>query len=166
MPFKSSRLGLFARKLALPIAIVSAAVVTISHSHQAHAEGVVQMGFGQGLLDHEGVLAQGYASDSASASVYVDILSVGEVINVSLCGAANSDGVEVSYYAPSNDIVPVSTLSQARPIPILRPHKAACGVTHSDSMPSALGRRNPLTQTITRWYQAADPTPITYGNWT
>lgn len=68
-----------------------------------YAEGVVQMGFGQDLLDYEASLAQGYALDAASASVYVDILAAGEVINVSLCGNTNADDITVEFYAPSNN---------------------------------------------------------------
>jgi len=62
-------------------------------------------------IDYEASLAQGYAIDDASASVYLDILSVGEVINVSLCGSANTDDITVEIYAPSNNTTPVDTQS-------------------------------------------------------
>jgi len=88
-------------------------VCLLSLSGGAFAEGVVQMGFGQNLLDYEASLAQNYATDAASASVYVDILSAGEVINVSLCGSTNSDAITVEFYAPSNDAVPIDTQNLA-----------------------------------------------------
>lgn len=91
-------------KLLLPLLLIPAVV---------QAEGVVQMGLGQDLLDHQGIQAEGHAPDSASASVYVDILAAGEVINVSLCGTSDADAIEVSFYAPSNDSVPVNTQSLA-----------------------------------------------------
>jgi len=98
------------RCIAIPFATLSL-VFTLTMPLDAVAEGVAQMGNGQWLLDHEAVLAQGYANDSASASVYVDIFSAGEIINVSLCGSVNTDAVSVSIYAPSDDVNPAQTLS-------------------------------------------------------
>ena len=103
----------FSPKSTVSLALSVAIAVLLSGAHAVHAEGVYQMGLGQDLLDHEAVQAQNYAPDSVSASIYVDILNIGEVINVSLCGTSNGDGVAVSFYAPSDDLVAVETLSQA-----------------------------------------------------
>jgi len=70
------------------------------------AEGVVQTGLNQALLDHNVMLQEDYASDAASASLYVDILTAGEVINVSLCGFSNTSNLRVEIYAPSNNTTP------------------------------------------------------------
>jgi len=89
------------------------AAVLIASSTDIHAEGVVQMGIGQNLLDYEASLGQGYAADDTSASVYIDVLTAGEVINVSLCGSVNTDAITVEFYAPSNNATPIDTQSIA-----------------------------------------------------
>ncbi len=75
------------------------------------AEGAFQMGLEQWMLDNQRAIDQGYATDDASASMFVDILSPGEVINVSLCGANATDDITVEFYAPSNNTTPVNTQS-------------------------------------------------------
>ena len=92
----------FTKRWLLVVSALSVLIPTFGY-----AEGVVQMGFGQDLLDHEASLAQGYALDDASASIYVDILSASEVINVSLCGGTNAHAITVEFYAPSNNTTPV-----------------------------------------------------------
>jgi len=96
-----------------PIALAGFVTLLVFDPGVVRAEGVVQIGFWQDLIDHQGALAMGYATDDASASTYVDILSVGEVINVSLCGSVNADAITVEFYAPSNDATPVSTQNLA-----------------------------------------------------
>ena len=81
----------------------------ILNSPVAHAEGIVQMGLGQRLLDHQEAITQNFASDDASASMFVDILNIGEVINVALCGRNQTDNISIEFYAPSNDVTPVYT---------------------------------------------------------
>ncbi|MEQ8205668.1 MAG: hypothetical protein RIA65_05795, partial [Woeseia sp.] len=77
----------------------------------AMAEGSVQLEFGQRLLDYQ---AAGnstnagdydYAIDDASAVLFVDVLNANEVINVSLCGAQDSDDVGVEIYDESVNLV-------------------------------------------------------------
>ena len=94
-----------------PVRLTLAGVTTLLmfQSAAVHAEGVVQMGLGQRLIDHQRSIDQGYASDDASASLYVDILSVGEVINVSLCGGVQTDDITVEFYSPSNNTTPEYT---------------------------------------------------------
>jgi len=79
----------------------------------AHAEGIAQLGINQRLLDFTAAIGEGYAADAPSASVYVDILTAGEVINVSLCGRANSDALSINIYAPSDDATPIFTRNLA-----------------------------------------------------
>ncbi len=72
-------------------------------SQGAHAEGSYQIGLNQPYHDYS---SNDYRHDQASKSLYVDVLTVGEVINVSLCGGRNRDNVSVAIYAPSDDTTP------------------------------------------------------------
>ncbi|MGB0866924.1 MAG: hypothetical protein ACPGSC_10465, partial [Granulosicoccaceae bacterium] len=72
----------------------------------AFAEGSAQFGLTQRMLDYDRALAQGgYASDADSASLFVDVMSVGEVINISACGRANTDSITVDIFDPSGSSV-------------------------------------------------------------
>ena len=75
----------------------------------ARAEGSAQIGLNQRLLDFQAAQS-GYATDSASASLYVDILLAGEVINLSLCGRQNTDDIEVEIFDASGTSVYTATL--------------------------------------------------------
>lgn len=75
------------------------------------AEGSAQIGLNQWLLDSQVSQLQGYASDAISASLFVDILSANEVINISLCGAANSDRLTIQIFDPSGTSVFTTTLT-------------------------------------------------------
>jgi len=85
------------------------AAVLLSNVSSAVAEGVVQLGLGQDLVDTDQAVASLYASDVRASSLYVDILAAGEVINVSLCGSENADDLAVRIYAPSDDVNPIFT---------------------------------------------------------
>ena len=71
----------------------------------AHAEGSVQFGLSQRMYDAERALASGRASDADSSSLFVDILTAGEVINISACGSVNSDTVTVDIFDPTGTSV-------------------------------------------------------------
>ncbi|GAK61473.1 outer membrane adhesin like proteiin [Candidatus Vecturithrix granuli] len=74
----------------------------------AFAEGSVQMGLNQPLYETGPDLnAQGYNV----SEIYVDILTVGEVINISLAGYDNSDQVSVKIYDPSEALRATQILS-------------------------------------------------------
>ena len=85
------------------------AAASLCASWQAHAEGSAQTGIGQDLYDYDGLIGRGYATDIASASMYVDIVAAGEVINVSLCGATNADDLRIEVFAPSDNATAVAT---------------------------------------------------------
>jgi len=85
------------------------AVALFVNTTPAQAEGVVQFGIGQALVDTDQAVASLYASDVRASSLYVDILSAGEVINISLCGSTNFDDLAVRIFAPSDDVNPIHT---------------------------------------------------------
>ncbi|NNE60937.1 MAG: hypothetical protein HKN35_08590, partial [Woeseia sp.] len=70
----------------------------------AMAEGSVQMGFTQRLVDHQASQLR-WGNDNDSASLFVDIITAGEVINVNLCGLANGDDVAVEIFDPAGNSV-------------------------------------------------------------
>ena len=74
------------------------------------AEGSAQIGLTQRLMDLDGAIAQGYASDVDSGSQFVDVLAAGEVINISVCGAANEDDIEIEILDSTNTSVFTTTL--------------------------------------------------------
>ncbi|NNC78211.1 MAG: hypothetical protein HKN77_09635, partial [Woeseiaceae bacterium] len=71
------------------------------------AEGSAQFGLTQRLVDNQASLAPTgtgdpvYGIDANSASQFVDIVTSGEVINISLCGAINDDDIAVQIFNPS-----------------------------------------------------------------
>ncbi len=71
----------------------------------SHAEGSAQIGLTQRLLDFSRAQVEGYAIDADSASLFVDIETAGEVINVSACGSSNSDGLSVDIFDPGGTSV-------------------------------------------------------------
>ncbi len=79
----------------------------------ALAEGSAQTGLNQRLLDLDTAIAQGYASDTASASLYVDIVSAGEVINVSLCGRLNTDNLTIEIFDATETSVFTTSLADS-----------------------------------------------------
>jgi len=86
---------------------------------QVMAEGSAQIGLNQRLLDFDA--SQGgtgtndpvYAIDADSASLFVDIVTVGEVINISLCGVTNTDDLSIEIFDPSGSSVFTSTLTDS-----------------------------------------------------
>ncbi len=79
--------------------IIAALLASIPKS--SFAEGSAQIGLTQPIYDLQGALNAGLASDNASASLFVDILTAGEVINISVCGNSNGDGIQVEIFDPS-----------------------------------------------------------------
>ena len=74
-------------------------------SETVRAEGSVQFGLGQDMNDAERAVGSGQASDSDSSSLFVDIVTTGEVINISACGSTNGDTLTVEIFDPSDTSV-------------------------------------------------------------
>ncbi len=102
--------GFYSSVLAFAVAAMLGILLPNS---QAYAEGSAQLGLTQRLLDIDGAQAQGYAIDDVSGSVFVDILTAGEVINVSLCGRTNADVLSVSIFDPTDTEVTGSPFNLA-----------------------------------------------------
>ncbi len=90
---------------------LSISMACLLHSAPIRAEGSAQIGLNQRLLDFDMSLAQGYAIDSNSASLYVDIVTAGEVINISLCGATNTDNISIEILDPTDVSVFTTSLT-------------------------------------------------------
>ncbi|MEO1622448.1 MAG: hypothetical protein AAFU53_15625, partial [Cyanobacteria bacterium J06632_3] len=75
-------------------------LLSVIASTPAKAEGSAQWGLNQPLLEFDTVPINTTETriSSASRSLYVDILSAGEVINVSVCGANNSDTITMQIF--------------------------------------------------------------------
>ena len=76
-------------------------ILTLSLVSPALGEGVAQFGITQRLLDFNTSQNDGYASDANSASQFVDIAAAGEVINISVCGNANTDNIDIEIFDPT-----------------------------------------------------------------
>ena len=70
-------------------------------SQNVVAEGSFQTGLNQPLLEE---------SDASGFPQFIDVLTIGEVINVSLCGQANTEDVRVQIFDPDNISVLDTTL--------------------------------------------------------
>ncbi|MGB5737849.1 MAG: hypothetical protein WBM54_00760, partial [Woeseia sp.] len=83
------------------------------------AEGSHQFGYNQRLVDYQASLAPSvgtdpvYGIDDNSASQFVDIITAGEVINVSLCGSVQGDDIGVIIYNPAGTQVYSNTATSA-----------------------------------------------------
>jgi len=86
-------------------------ILTLSVVSPALGEGVSQFGITQRLLDFTTSQNDGYANDANSASQFVDIIAAGEVINISVCGDANTDNIDIEIFDPSNTSVFTTTLT-------------------------------------------------------
>lgn len=106
------------------ILLVSLLLLGIS-SQSAYAEGSYQTGLNQQFADYT----------SGTSPLYVDILSIGEVINVSLCGNANTDDVRVRLFDPDGVSVLDTTLTDGN-------------VTCTDTFTAPL--TNPVRHTTTK----------------
>jgi len=101
--------NLFSSRISAVLMLLAGTLIAVPHV--AFAEGSAQMGLTQRLVDFQAQDVPNpssdpvYAIDDASRSLYVDILSVGEVINVSLCGTADADLVEVDIYDEGGTLV-------------------------------------------------------------
>ncbi|MEL7447874.1 MAG: OmpA family protein [Pseudomonadota bacterium] len=71
-------------------------------STSAWAEGSAQIGLSQRLLDFDQSIARGYAIDNDSASLFVDVITAGEVINVSVCGSTDADDLTIEIFDPGD----------------------------------------------------------------
>ncbi len=78
--------------------LVSAPILLGFPEKTAFAEGSAQIGLNQRLLDLDVAISESYAADVPSGSYYLDILAVNEVINISLCGAANTDDIDIEIF--------------------------------------------------------------------
>ncbi len=86
-------------------------LLTLSVASTAFGEGIAQFGTTQRLLDFQESQDNGYATDANSASQFVDIVSVGEVINISVCGSADTDDIEIEIFDPTDASVFTTTLT-------------------------------------------------------
>ncbi|MEM7083187.1 MAG: OmpA family protein [Pseudomonadota bacterium] len=96
------------RPRSTPLFITLAALFSTSF---AFAEGSAQLGLTQRVLGAEEAALQGYAdaAESDTFSHFVDIFTIGEVINVSLCGQQDTDALSIEVFAPSDDATPAFT---------------------------------------------------------
>ena len=99
----SSRASLALSPAGSRLTLCALAVALACAGGRAQAEGSAQFGLNQPMLDAEGSIGFGYATDDASSSLFVDILAVGETINIALCGSVAADASEVQVFAPSDD---------------------------------------------------------------
>ncbi|HHH48070.1 MAG TPA: hypothetical protein ENK51_04190, partial [Gammaproteobacteria bacterium] len=83
------------------ITATALAITAMFASHFAHAEGSYQAGLNQPLQEYS----------RSGNPLYVDILSAGEVINISLCGDIDAHDVRARIYAPDGTLVQDTTLS-------------------------------------------------------
>lgn len=118
----------------------------------AGAEGTAQWGLNQPLLEYGTVSfnpAQTRVS-SASRALYVDILAPGEVINISVCGASNSDTIGLQIYQTTpNSIDPAFTPTTSNQV-------------LNQSFTSNLSCTDPLTGTLTSPVKFTAPAAGTY----
>jgi len=97
-------------------------------------EGSAQIGLNQRLLDFDEALAQGFADDASSASLFVDILAAGEIINISVCGVTNTDDIDIEIFDSAENSVFTQSLTDANvdcgdPLTGLLTNPATFGVT-------------------------------------
>ncbi|MEM7209908.1 MAG: OmpA family protein [Pseudomonadota bacterium] len=97
------------RAILTPLLLLVSAVL----SSYAHAEGSVQVGLVNRFLDRERALFQGFAIDDASASYFVDVTNIGEVINVSVCGSSNTDDIDITIFDPTGAQVFATVLTDS-----------------------------------------------------
>ena len=102
-----------ATRSSVRLAGVLCAVVLSLQANIALAEGSAQIGLTQRLLDTDVAQAQGYATDTISASWFVDIVTAGEVINISLCGSSNTSNIEIEIFDPSDTSVFTTSLGDS-----------------------------------------------------
>ncbi len=141
------------------VAAVLGAALTAILPSLALAEGSAQFGLTQRLIDYQASLTPTgsgdpvYGIDDNSASQFVNILTAGEVINVSLCGSQDSDDVGVIIYNPSGTQVYSNTASSGN---------VAC----NNPMTAALTNPFRYTTTTTGAYriQLRNISQTAYGN--
>ncbi|MEM7292315.1 MAG: OmpA family protein [Pseudomonadota bacterium] len=92
--------------------LVAFTVIVTVNPRPVEAEGSAQIGLVNRLLDRQRALASDFAIDDPSASLYVDIVTAGEVINISLCGSANGDDIDIEIFDPSDTSVFTTTLTE------------------------------------------------------
>ncbi|MEL6948715.1 MAG: OmpA family protein [Pseudomonadota bacterium] len=80
-------------------------------SPQALAEGSAQIGINQPLFDAERALDRGFAIDANSQSLFVDITTANEIINISLCGNTDSDDLFIEIFDPTDTSVFTQSLT-------------------------------------------------------
>ena len=111
-PFHRDRKHRILSRARILCASVLAVGVSMLAHVPAHAEGSAQTGLTQFLFDRAALFAEGYATDAQSSSLYVDILTAGEVINISLCGDEDSDNLQIRIFSPQDILLSTENLSQ------------------------------------------------------
>ena len=92
------------------IIVLGEALFLVLASASAFAEGSAQIGLTQGLKDFDNSIGSS-SPDANSASLFIDILAVNEVINISLCGSANGHGIDIEIFGPGGSSVFTTALS-------------------------------------------------------
>ncbi len=88
---------------------IGAGVAVFVIGANAYAEGSAQTGLNQYLRDYASV----FSGDTDQASLFVDIETAGEVINISACGATNTDDIDIEIFDSGNASVFSLTLADA-----------------------------------------------------
>jgi uncharacterized repeat protein (TIGR01451 family) len=104
------------------------------------AEGSAQVGLNQPLFGYGSTSGILIPARSDGRRLYVDDIKSGEVINVSLCGAFNSDALKIEIYDPNNNLVASQSIAGNS---TNTPGRVAC----NDSFSAAL--TNPFRYTTT-----------------
>jgi uncharacterized repeat protein (TIGR01451 family) len=121
----------------------------------AGAEGTAQWGVTQPLIEYGAVAfnsAQTRVS-SASRSLYVDITSPGEVINLSVCGMTNADSVGVQIYQTIPNIIDPAFTPTTSGTAVLNQTLAAGNVSCADPMTGIMPNPLKFTAPTTGTYE-------------
>ena len=94
------------------VTCIAALGIALNAVKTAHAEGSAQFEVTQRLLDFN-TARERFGIDSDAASLFVDVMSAGEVINVSACGADPTHDISIEIFDPAGMPVLATTLSEA-----------------------------------------------------
>lgn len=120
----------------------------------AQAEGTAQWGLNQPFIEYGTVTfnpAQTRIS-SASRALYVDVLTPGEVINISVCGASDTDDVNMQIFRTTPNLID----------PAFTPTTSGAAVLNQTLTSGNISCTDPLTGTLTNPVRFTAPTSGTY----
>ena len=101
-----------APRRATQLICTAALSLLLAPEQDAKAEGSAQFGVTQRLLDFDTSLTS-LAVDNNSASLFVDIVTAGEVINISVCGGDATQDISIEIFDPLDVSVFTTTLTDA-----------------------------------------------------